>query len=211
MKEPNKKRQLSCKGEKLEFEVPSWNQTYMLLLKIAETVRKSKYQPDVIVGVSRGGWIPARIMSDLLENSNLANVATEYYITVAETKQEPNLTQQVSLPVHDKRVLVIDDVADTGESLNLIIAHLKQEGASEIRIATIYYKPWSVTVPHYYEKETCHWVIFPWERKESIIKIAEKIRAEGKTNEEVKEKLISSGLDKERVERFIKEAAEVES
>ena len=210
MKEPNKKRQVSCKGEKLDFEVPSWNQTYILLLELAETIRKSKYQPDVILGVSRGGWIPARIISDLLENPKLANVATEYYVDVAETKQEPSLTQPVSLPVDNKRVLVIDDVADTGESLKLVTNHLNQEGASEIRIATIYYKPWSVTVPHYYEKETCHWVIFPWELKESTIKIVEKFRAEGKTTEDVKEKLISSGLDKELVKRFMKENAEVE-
>ncbi|PVX25165.1 MAG: hypothetical protein CW716_08530 [Candidatus Bathyarchaeum sp.] len=130
---------------------------------------------------------------------------------VTETKQEPNLTQPVSLPVKDKKVLVVDDVADTGESLKLVTAHLKEQGASEIRIATIYYKPWSITVPHYYEKETCLWVIFPWERKEAVTKVAEKLRSEGKTLENVKEKLISSGLDKEVVERFIKESAEEES
>jgi hypoxanthine phosphoribosyltransferase len=210
MKEPNSKKQISCTGDKLEFEVPSWNEIYSLLLKLAEAVRKSKYEPDVIVGVSRGGWIPARIMSDLLENPKLANVATEYYLGVAETKQEPSLTQSVSLSVKDQRVLVVDDVTDSGESLKLINSHLEEQGASEIRVATIYYKPWSVTVPHYYEKETCLWLIFPWEQKEAAKKVSEKFRAEGRSEEDTKEKLISSGLDKKLVERFIKEATEEE-
>ena len=194
--------------KKPEFEIPSWNQIYDSLLELAEAIKKSKHEPDIIVGVSKGGWVPARIMSDLLENPKLANVATEHYVGVAETKHEPTLTQPVSLPVKDKKVLVVDDVADTGGSLKLVNAHLKEQGASEIRTATIYYKPWSVILPDYYEKETSKWIIFPWEQKEAVKEVVKKFRAQGKTEMDVKEKLISSGLNKELVERFIKAAEE---
>jgi uncharacterized protein len=211
MKEPNTRKPASSTATKLKFDIPSWTQIYGLLLELAEAVRRSRFKPDFIVGVSRGGWIPARIMSDLLENPKLVNVATEYYVGVAETKHKPTLTQQVSLPVKDKKVLVVDDVADTGESLKLVKAHLKKQGASEIKIATIYYKPRSVTVPHYYQKETSSWIIFPWDRKEAAKKVVEKFKAQGRTEEDAKEKLISSGLNRELVERFIKEAAEEEA
>jgi hypoxanthine phosphoribosyltransferase len=87
---------------------------------------------------------------------------------------------------------------------------LKNQGASEIKIATIYYKPWSVIVPHYYEKETRCWIVFLWEQKETVRKTVEKFRGEGRTVEDAKEKLISSGLNREFVERFIKEVAEEE-
>jgi uncharacterized protein len=170
MKELNKRNTASSVKNKLEFKIPSWNQIYSSLLKLAEAVRKSGFEPDVIVGVSRGGWIPARIMSDLLETPKLANVTTEFYVGVAETKREPNITQPVSVSVKDKKVLVVDDVADTGESLKLVNLHLKNQGASEIKIASIYYKPWSITVPHYYEKETSCWIVFPWEQKETVKK-----------------------------------------
>ena len=195
---------------KIELETPTWNHIYSLLVKLAKKIRESGFKPDLIVGVSRGGWIPARIMADLLGNPELANVATEYYLGVAETKQEPIITQPISVSIKDKKVLVVDDVADTGESLKLVNAHLKEQGASEIRIATIYYKHWSVTIPQYYAKETCQWIIFPWEQKEAARKVVEKFGAEGITKEDAKEKLISSGLDKELVERFIKEIAEEE-
>jgi hypoxanthine phosphoribosyltransferase len=205
MRELNKTNTAYSLGNNLEFKIPSWNQIYRLLLKLAEAVRKSGFEPNVIVGVSRGGWIPARIMSDLLETPKLANVTAEFYVGVAETKRESSITQPVSVSVKDKKVLVVDDVADTGESLKLVNSHLKNQGASEIKIATIYYKPWSIIVPHYYEKETRCWIVFPWEQKETVRKTVEKFRGEGRTVEDAKEKLISSGLNRELVERFIKE------
>jgi hypoxanthine phosphoribosyltransferase len=197
-------------GNSLEFEIPSWNQIYGSLLNLSEAVRKSGFEADLIVGVSRGGWIPARIMSDLLGNLNLANVTAEFYVGVAETRQEPSITQPVSASVDGKKVLVVDDLADTGKSLKLVTSHLKSQGASEVKIATIYYKPWSITVPDYYEKETRRWIVFPWEQKETVRKIVEKFIGAGRTVEEAKEKLISSGLNMEHVELFIKEIAEEE-
>jgi hypoxanthine phosphoribosyltransferase len=205
MRELNKTNTAYSLGNNLEFKIPSWNQIYRLLIKLAEAIRKSGFEPDLIVGVSRGGWIPSRIMSDLLETPKLANVTAEFYVGVAKTKHEPTITQPVSVSVKDKKVLVVDDVADTGESLKLVNLHLKNQGASEIKIATIYYKPWSVIVPHYYEKETRCWIVFPWEQKETVRKTVEKFRGKGRTVEDAKEKLISSGLNRELVERFIKE------
>jgi len=192
-------------ASELEFEIPSWNQIYELLLNLASTVRKSGFEPEIIVGVSRGGWPPARVMSDLLENPNVASVAAEFYVGVAETKGKPVITQPVSVSVKGKRVLVMDDVADTGESLRLVRSYLEEHGATEVKTATIYYKPWSVMIPDYYEKETRSWIIFPWEIKETVRKIVEKCERQGDSVDEAKEKLVSSGLERKLVERFIQE------
>jgi len=192
----------------LEFEIPSWDQIYKLLLNLASTVQKNGFKPDMIIGVSRGGWPPARVMSDLLENPKLANVAAEFYLGVAETKGKPVITQPVSVSVKSKKVLVVDDVADTGESLRLIRSHLEEQGATEVKIATIFYKPWSVIIPDYYKKETSSWIVFPWERKETVKKVVEKYKRQGKTVNDAKEKLVSSGLDRKLVERFLQEIFE---
>jgi hypothetical protein len=192
----------------LEFEIPSWERIYELLLDLASKIQNSDFKPDVIVGISRGGWPPARIMSDLLENPELANVKAEFYLGVAKTKGEPVITQPVSVSVRGKRVLVVDDVADTGKSLRLVRTHLRQQGATEVKIATIYYKPWSIVKPDWYERETSRWIVFPWERKETVRNLVEKFRGEGKTVEEAKETLIRYGLDRKLVERFIKEISE---
>lgn len=189
----------------IKFEAPTWNQIYRMLLQIADKIRKDNFKPDVIVGVARGGWPPARVLSDLLDNPNLANVRAEFYVGVAETKGEPTLTQPVSVNVAGKRVLVVDEVADTGKSLQLIREHLMTEGASEVRIATVYLKPWSIVKPDYYARETSRWIVFPWEIKETIRKIVQKCKEKGRSVEAETEKLVKAGLSRRLVERFLKE------
>jgi len=207
----NALKKIDCKGlptnseDSLTFEIPSWDQTYSLLLELANSVKKSGFNPDIIVGISRGGLIPARILSDLLEITKLANIAVEFYVGVAKTKLKPVITQPVSVSVENKNVLIVDDLTDTGKSLSLVNSHLIAKGASEIKIATIFYKPWSSIVPHYFQKETQSWIVFPWERKEIIRKIVEDFKNKGKSINYIKEKLISSGLKKEVTERLVKE------
>jgi hypoxanthine phosphoribosyltransferase len=143
-----------------------------------------------------------------LETPEIANMKAEFYLSVAETKGEPVITQPVSVQVKGKKVLVVDDVTDTGKSLALVRDHMKEKGATDIKIATIYYKPWSILTPDWFEKKTRCWIIFPWERKETVRRILEKCKKHGKAKEEAKEMLINYGLDRKLVAKFIKEASE---
>ena len=187
-----------------EFEAPTWNQIYAMLLRQAEKIHRSDFKPDIIVGVTRGGWIPARVLSDLLEISNLATVGVEFYLGVGETRNKPVLTQSVSASVTGKKALLVDDVTDSGKSLQLAKDHVLQQGTKEVRIATVYAKPFSVTKPDYYEKRTRRWVVFPWDAKETVRKIVEDKSA---TTVETG-KLVKAGLPKQLVEGFLKEMLE---
>jgi len=190
-----------------EFEVPTWNQIYAMVLSQAEKIFQSGFKPDIVVGITKGGWVPARVLSDLLEIPELAAVRVEFYLGVAETRNEPVLTQRVSAVVEGKKALLVDDVADTGKSLQLAKEHVQRQGATEVRIATLYYKPLSVTKPDYYEKETRRWVVFPWETKEAIRKIVEKYRDKRVISVETA-KLVKAGLPKQLAERLLKEVFE---
>jgi hypoxanthine phosphoribosyltransferase len=194
-------------GTEVEFEVPTWNKIYAMLLSQAEKIRKSGFKPNIIVGITRGGWIPARVLSDLLEIPDFATVRVEFYLGVAETRNEPALTQGVSAGVSGKKALVVDDVADTGKSLQLAKEHLLRQGATEVRIATLYYKPFSVAKPDYFEKETRRWVVFPWEMKETVRKIVEKHRDKSAITLKTA-KLVKAGLPKQLAEAFLKEVLE---
>jgi hypoxanthine phosphoribosyltransferase len=190
-----------------EFEVPTWNQIYAMLFSQAEKIHQSDFKPDIVVGITKGGWIPARVLSDLLEIPDLATLGVEFYLGVAETRNEPILTQRVSAVVNGKKALLVDDVADTGKSLQLAKEHVLQQGATEVRIATLYYKTFSVIKPDFYENETRRWVVFPWETKETIRKIVEKHRDKSAINLETA-KLVKAGLPKQLAERLLKEVFE---
>ena len=199
------------RGETLEleadFEAPTWNQIYAMLLRQAQKIRQSNFKPNIIVGVKRGGWIPARVLSDLLEISDLATLGVEFYLGVTKTRKEPVLTKSVSGVVAGNNALVVDDVADSGKSRQLVKEHILQQGAREVRIATLYCKPFSVTKPEYYESETRGWVVFPWDTKEIIRKIVEKHKDKRDIAVETG-KLVKAGLPKKRIDKFLKEMLE---
>jgi len=164
-----------------------------MMIELARQVKGSGYSPQVIVGVSRGGWPPARVMSDLLENPNLANMKVEFYKNIGVTSQRPKITQPVTSEVIGKRVLVVDDVADSGQSLRVASKHLRGKGAREIRVCTLYMKPKSVFKPDHYARTSSKWVIFPWERLEALNLIKRNLRSKGKTITVIRE-LKGSGL-----------------
>ncbi len=189
----------------MEYISPNWNEIYNLCLELAKKVKDDNYSPEIIVGVARGGWIPARILSDLLENSYTANIKIDFYRGVGETRERPVITQTISTGVEGKRVLVADDVADSGKSLKVAKEHLEHCGATIVKIATIYYKPWSIIKPDYYIEETSSWIIFPWEINETLLKITKNLKDKGKSREEIYEELIKTGVEEILLNRLIRD------
>ena len=187
-----------------EYEVPTWNQIYDMLIYQSEKIRQNGYQPDVIVGVARGGLVPARILTDLLEIPEIASLRVEFYVDIAQPSIEPILRQGLTASIAGKKTLLVDDISDTGQSLKLAKNHLAEQGAKEVKIATLYAKKNTVTKPDYLAKETDRWVVFPWEIKETLRKITQK-QEEGKraVNQEIA-KLIKAGLPKQLAERILK-------
>jgi hypoxanthine phosphoribosyltransferase len=171
------------------YVAPGWDQVYVMLLDLALRIRKSGFKADLIVGVSRGGWAPARILSDLLENTRTANIRIEFYTGLAKTSSKPIITQPISDIIAGKNALVVDDVSDTGESLKVALEHLLKMGAASVKTVTIYYKPHSILKPDYFADCTSDWIIFPWERLEATTLLIDEAKAAGRGIEYVRETL----------------------
>jgi hypoxanthine phosphoribosyltransferase len=99
---------------------------------------------------------------------------------------------------------LVDDVSDTGKSLQLAKNHLQQQDAKEIKTATLYAKPQTITKPDYCEKQTSHWIVFPWDAKETVRKIIQKQEGKRATSKEIA-KLVKAGLPKQLAEKFLKD------
>jgi hypoxanthine phosphoribosyltransferase len=194
---------------KVFYEAPSWNKIYSMLLKQSQCVQSSGFKPDVIVGVSRGGWIPARVLSDLLEKTNLSSVKVEYYVGIGQARSKPILTQRLSVDVAGKKVLVVDEVADSGKSLKLAVAHLVEQGADKVRTAVLYCKPASIFKPDYCAKETSSWVVFPWEIKETIREILKINKADPSQSKREISRLAKAGVPQRLITWFLKEFSEL--
>lgn len=159
----------------MKFEKPSWKEIEKMCSALWRKVKRSNFAPDLIVGVCRGGWIPARILSNISGNKNLASMRVEFYKGIAKTGKKPVVTQPVSVSVKGKRVLLVDDVSDSGLSLMEARKHLA--GAKEVRIATLHYKPRSTLKPDFFIRKTSAWIVYPWETHETAKKQKEKPHA----------------------------------
>lgn len=182
-------------SESREYVAPSWDKIYEMIVDLALVIRGSGFKPDLIVGVSRGGWAPGRILSDLLENPHTANIKIEFYVGIEKTGRKPVVTQPISEDISKKNVLVVDDVADTGESLKLALDHVLEKGAGKIMTATVFYKPHSKFKPDFFADTTSNWIIFPWERLEATKLLLDEAKAEGRSLDSVRAVLKKCGIE----------------
>lgn len=172
---------------KIKYDSPDALECEEMCYRLAKKIKHDKYKFDIIIGIGRGGWVPARYIADYLGNIiALSHMKIEHYTGIAKTKKV-KITEGVSTNVKGKKILLVDDVPDTGDSIEEAVKHLKNKGAKEVRTACLHYKPWSIFKPEYYIKLTRNWVIYPWMRKESIDELKSKGVDPKKTGIPVKE------------------------
>ncbi len=152
----------------MRFIAPTWEEIYTQSILLAGKIRDNTETPDCIIGISRGGLVLARIMSDLLDIQTVYIVKCEYYSDVGKTNRKPRITQGIPGDIERKRILIVDDVADTGESLIEIKKYLSSKKPKSLKVATLYIKPWSKILPDFNVGRTSSWIVFPWELHETI-------------------------------------------
>ncbi|MHA1238574.1 MAG: phosphoribosyltransferase [Candidatus Odinarchaeia archaeon] len=187
----------------VDYVALTWDEIYDMHLELAEQILKSGFKPDIIVGIARGGWVIGRILSDLLANNKTANLKIEFYIDIGETAEKPKITQEISVDISHKKILVCDDVSDTGKSLKAAVEHLKEKGASEIKVACLHKKSWSIFLPDYYVANLDKWIIYPWEIRETVRKIIAKMKEKNKTDEEIMVELNNTGIRRDILKRIL--------
>lgn len=170
----------------------SWQEAYALAEKVAEKITKDRYKPDMIVGIARGGWVPSMMLSDLLEVKDLLSVRVEHWGTTAKKDAKARLKYPLQADLSGKKILLVDDLTDTGDSMLLALDEIKKHNPKEVRTATLIHKKQSSLEPDYYaqKRDKWQWIILPWNINEDLLHLAEKA-AEGKelSTEAVRRKL----------------------
>lgn len=159
-----------------KFLVPSWEEIQMAVLKLAALILEDKFRAGLVVGILRGGYIIARMICDLLEINDIGVVEVKFYKGVEERAERPIITQPLTVDVKGRKVLVVDDVADSGRTLEVVTEQVRLGGAKSVKTAVLYYKPRSIIKPDYYSLEVNEWVVFPWELGEFIRELVTKER-----------------------------------
>lgn len=187
----------------MDLLVMTWENVYSATLELSKRIEESSFVPDSIVGVARGGWVVARILSDLLGVEELVSLKISFYRGINQRDSKPRIVQPIVNSMEGKRVLIVDDVADTGESLSLAIRHCSELGAAEVRVATLHVKPWSKVNPDYYVCVTSSWILYPWEYRETMVAMLREWSKEGVPPEEQRSRLAAIGIPPAVIDRYM--------
>ncbi len=150
--------------ESFRCELVGWQAMHGLCRRLAQRVRASGFRPEVVVAIARGGFVPSRLLCDFLDISELASMRVVHYRAGATREREARLAAPLSLDVRGKRVLLVDDLVDTGETMVVAMEHLAGKGAAEVRSAVMQAKKGALFHPDFVARRIVRWrwVIYPW-------------------------------------------------
>ncbi|MBI3576492.1 phosphoribosyltransferase [Candidatus Gottesmanbacteria bacterium] len=161
----------------------SWNEYHTLAQSLAAKILKSQESFDEIVAIARGGLTLGHLLSDFLAIP-VSTITIQSYTDI-QKQGELKITGRLTKPIRQKSILLVDDVADSGKTLNRATVYLKRFHPKAIITATMFYKPHSVFRPDHYVKRTSKWILFPYEPAEMIRLISSSLAKEGKSQEAI--------------------------
>jgi hypoxanthine phosphoribosyltransferase len=139
--------------------------TDILYSKIEKT-----FQPELIIGIMRGGIIVANLISDRLSVPRVYAIGVRHYEGINKRGSlEVYQPLPSSLELYEHNVLLVDEVSDTGKTFkNVIESQIKPRNPKEVRTASLYIKPWTGFVPDFFVYCADGWLIFPWDYYETM-------------------------------------------
>ncbi|MDO5066171.1 MAG: phosphoribosyltransferase [Propionibacteriaceae bacterium] len=147
-------------------EILTWEGLGLATEELAQQVHDSGFKPSVVIAIARGGMIPAGVLTYRLGIKLTDAINVEFYTDVEQTLPDPVLLAPMldTESIAGRQLLVVDDVADSGRTLALVVKLLRGFGA-DVRSAVLYTKPSTIVEPDFCWKRTDQWIVFPWSDK----------------------------------------------
>jgi hypoxanthine phosphoribosyltransferase len=173
----------------------SWEEAYQLAKSLANKIKRSGFRPDMVIGVARGGFVPARIVCDILLQKDLTSIRVEHWgiaSSLGKAKIKYPLPEEADIA--GKKILIVDDVADSGGTYTAILDYMKGKAPAEIRTASLHYKTCSSFIPDYWgeKQETWKWIIYPWAVYEDMAGFIGKVLVQPMTQNDIRKALLHS-------------------
>ena len=156
-----------------EREILTWELFGTASRDLAQMIADDHYDPDMILSIARGGLLIGGALGYALGVKNTYTMNVEFYTGVDERLEVPRILPPAPdfVDLHEARILIVDDVADTGHTL-ASVDQFCQGKVGEVRTAVLYEKPHSVVHCDYVWRRTDRWINFPWSDKPPVFERA---------------------------------------
>jgi len=163
--------------ESFPCDLVTWNEFYDLAKYLSRLIKSSGWRPDLVVAIGRGGYVPARVVCDFLVHDLLTSMKVEHWGIAAQKKDEAMVRFPLATGVSGQKVLIVDDVTDTGDTLTTAVGYVESLGPKETRTAVLQHKTCSEFEPDYYAEKITEWrwIIYPWAVHEDLVGFTERV------------------------------------
>jgi hypoxanthine phosphoribosyltransferase len=175
----------------------SWSEYHSLAQKLAATILDNGTRADEIVAIARGGLTLGHLLSDFLRIP-ICSITIQSYTDI-QRQGKVQITAGLNNHIRDKKILLVDDIADSGKTLERATKYLEGFHPASITIVTMFYKPHSTVRPDYFAKQTSRWILLPSEITEWVYTFTKKMESEGKSKKEIQDFLESLGYNDSQI------------
>lgn len=151
-------------GRRPRCRLVGLDEVYELSLRVARHIEASVPTPEIVVAIARGGFAPARFVCDRLDIRDLACIQISHYTSAAAPEERAQIRHPLCAPIEGRRVLIVDDVNDTGETLRIARGYLSDQGPVELHTAVLHEKTSSPLRADFTGATLSQWrwLIYPW-------------------------------------------------
>ena len=180
---------MESSSHSLKVELVSNATVTRLSRKLAHKIQDSGFTPDIIICIARGGYIPARLICDYLNIYNLTSIRIKHY-TGSSKSETARLLDSLSIDIQGMNVLLVDDINDTGDTLQLGLDYLNGLNPKEIKVAVLHHKIISTLIPNFFAQNIIRWcwITYPWAVVEDVLGFVKKIQPQPSTIEQAIER-----------------------
>lgn len=173
------------------------DRVYELAFELSRRVRAAGFAPDLVVAIARGGFVPARLLCDFLGLRDLASLTVRHYAAGARAEGAARVSHPVNAEVRGRRVLVVDDVNDSGETIAAARAHLAAHGADEVRFGVLHEKSHTRSRADFHAAAigSTHWLVYQWALCEDVQGFVERLDPAPDSAETARKRLAERGLE----------------
>ena len=143
----------------------SWGEIEEATERLGTSISSSGFEPEFLIGITLGGLIPLTLLAKQLKIKDVLTIHAHSYEKTE--KKDLLIKYPPNADLRGKRVLLVDEIADTGETLRAISKILTEEYGAILKTAVLVRKKTCSFTPDFSVIETDAWVVFPWEKSES--------------------------------------------
>lgn len=196
-------KKISFNGGKTFYIAPTWDQLGHLCFKLSKQINHQGKSYDRIVVIAKGGLTWSRTLADYLGISDIETIRVKLYRGIGKAFKKPQIIQELKTDITGEKILLFDDVADSGQTLEFVEKLLLKQGAKSVDTSALFYKSTSKVTPDFFDHQTDAWIVFPHELREFVEETSQDWLKKGISKKQALARYLRLGLPEDQVSYFL--------